>query len=249
MKRLLLLILICTLYFKVSAQTPTPDQGLTNVREKLVELALQNPDLEIADRQITIAKYQLKEAKGWWLNNISMSFNANDFTVKRMMGKTLPNGQLYPIYPLYNLGLNIPIGGIFSKPAATKAARERVAIAQASRSNAYRQIRASVLTAYENYLTSKELLTLQSQATEGAYNDFLQAKEKFRNGQISVDEYNNAAQQYHSQIVSRINSKHNFNLTKIQLETIIGVPLSQVLSEKDNVDATTTPSDSSAIVQ
>lgn len=234
MKHLILSCLSCLLCGQLYAQVIKPDQmriPSSNIGDKLVELAIQNPEIEIADHQINIAKYQLKQAKGWWFDNVSLSFNANDFTIKRLGGKTLPNGQLYPIYPLYNLGLNIPIGGIFSKPAATKAAKEQVAIAQAERVGKYRQVRAQVLSAYEDYLSNQELLTVQSQITESSYNDFLQAKEKFRNGQISVNDYNDAAKAYHDQILSRISAEHNLNLTKIQLEALIGVPLSSIIKE------------------
>jgi outer membrane protein TolC len=215
-----------------------------DIREKLVTLALQNPDVEVADRRIEIAKYELKEAKGWWFNNISLAFNANDFTVNRLLGKTTQaDGRLYPIYPLYNFGLNIPIGGIFSKPAATKAAREQVAIEQASRNSKYRQVRAAVLTAYEDYITNKNLLTVQSQITESTYSNFLQAKEKFRNGQISLDDYGTSARSYHDEVVKRINAEHDFNLSKIQLEELIGEPISNVLTDS-GTNQVGTPSDS-----
>jgi len=238
MKNLLLLFLINLAFNSLHAQIATPGNNIPinhDIRERLVELAIQNPDLEIADHEINVAKYQLKEAKGWWANNISLSFNGNEFTLKRMIGKqSTEPGQYYPYYPFYNVGLNIPIGGFFSKPAATKAAREQVAIAQASRNSKYRQIRVAVLSAYEDYSTSKELLTLQSQLTESSYNDYLQAKQKFRNGQILVDDYNKAMQRYHDQLANRITAQHQLDLNKIQLESLIGVPLDTLLYDEAN---------------
>lgn len=249
MKHFLMLSLTFILSIPAFGQiTPTGNRMAvsSSIREKLVTLALQNPQLEIADHQIKISKYNLKTAKGWWINNVHLSFNANEFTIKRLMGEK-PNtaGQYYSnYYPIYNMGVNIPIGGIFTQPAQVKAAREQVAIAEAQRNSQYRQIREAVLSAYEDYLASKELLTVQSQITESSYNDFLQAKRQFRNGQISVDEYNVAAASYHSQLKSRISAQHNFNLDKIQLETIIGVPLSSVLN--NNEQPQNAPADSTA---
>lgn len=248
MKHLLISSLICMLCHPLFAQVASQDKVMStssNIREKLVELALQNPDLEVADHQVQIAKYNLKEAKGWWASNISLSFNANEFTVKRLEGKNQQeDGRYYPYYPIYNVGMSIPIGGLFSKPAATKAAREKVNMAQAERDSKYREIRASVLTAYENYLSRKRLYTIQSQITESAYNDYLQTKEKFRNGQTTVADYNISSDQYYKALKERIGAENEFNLTRIELETLIGVPVSQVLTDMGTTDA---PTDSTAV--
>lgn len=248
MKYLMMLIFSFLCCNPLFAQVLSPDKMMatsSDIKGKLVELAFQNPELEIADHQINVAKYQLKSAKGWWADNISLAFNANEYSLKRLGKKPdVTTGQYTPFYPLYNVGVNIPIGGILTKPAMVRAAKERVAIAQAQRNSTYNQIKAAVLTAYEDYLASKQLLTLQSQVTESTYSEFLQAKEKFRNGQILLDDYNTATQAYHSQQVSKITAQHNFNLTKIQLESLIGVPLDGVLNNGGSAiptDSTRTP--------
>lgn len=230
-------------------QAITPDKMIAaspNIEDKLVGLAMQNPNLEISDHQIQIAKYELKEAKAWWINNISLTFNANEFTVDRLVKGTQPQqvGGYYPYYPIYNASVSIPIGGLFSKPSATKAAKEKVAIAVADRNLVYRQIRAAVLSAYEDYLADRQLLTLQSQMTESSYNDYLQAKQKFRNGQIGVDSYNSSFKEYHAQLTNSINAQHDLEISRIKLEEIIGVPLSTVLN--GNNDKGTAPADSAA---
>lgn len=242
MKTLLLLFLFWFCSAPLFAQVTSRDSvsnGSTSIREKLVALAMQNPDLEVADHLINVAKYNLKAARGWWAENISLSFNANEYSLKRLDQQSTPApGQYYPYYPLYNVGVNIPIGGVFTKPPVAKAAQEQVAIAQEQRASKAREIRAAVLTAYENYLSNKELYTVESQIAESAYNDYLQAKDKFRNGQISVTDYNSSTNQYQSALKSRITSENSFNLTKIQLEALIGVPIDQVLA---NMSTNTAP--------
>lgn len=232
MKNIFLAAVGCLLFNPLFAQMNPPDKKMASnpgIAEKLVNLAMQNPQLEIADHEVTIAQYKLKEEKGWWASSIGLSFNANEFTIKRLQNKEPTTGGYYPYYPFYNIGVSIPIGGIISKPFSVKAAREGVAIAQAQRSSAYRQIRAAVLSAYNDYLSDQELLTIQSQLTESSYNDYLQAKEKFRNGQISIDEYNKGIQNYHDQLAKRISAQHNLNQDKIQLEQLIGQPLDNIL--------------------
>lgn len=228
----LLFIIAAIIYcgsLHAQGQTNNSNKLSNSIETRLVELALQNPEIEIADHQIQVAKYHLKEVKGWWLNNISLSFNANEFTVKRLENKMV-DGQSYPYYPLYNFSVNIPIGGIFSKPATVRAARENVAISRATRDSKFRQLRADVLSAYQAYKAGKELYALQSQITEAAYNEYLQIQEQFRNGQVPISEFNNASEVYHEAVKNRISAKHNFELTRITLEALIGKPIGQVVT-------------------
>jgi outer membrane protein TolC len=246
MKIILISFLALIIYSSGMSQSlPDPSAySSSNIEERLVTLALQNPDLEVADHEIRAAQYQVKKAKRWWISSFELSSNANEFTVKRLEKETAPNGQFYPYYPLYNLSVKIPLDGLFTKHFDTKVAKENLAIAQAMRNSKFRQIKAAVLSSYENYQTNQQLLTVQSQITESSYNEFLQAKQKFRNGQISVDDYNKAAQQYHDQLINKIDAEHNFNQVKIQLEALIGVPLSNVLM---NTPAPSAPSDTTSL--
>lgn len=228
MKRILFLCIGCLAFIPLPAQVGTPaDSG---IGEKLVALALQNPQLEVADHQVNIAEYNLGAAKGWWAENFSLSFNANEYSLKNMGKTPQPTTGYIGMYPLYNMGINIPIGGIFSKPQGVKAARERVAIAENQRKAQHIAVRTAVLTAYQNYLSGRELFTVQSQLTESAYNDFLQSKERFRNGGISADDYNTAADRYQDALKARIGAENSFKLSQIQLEGLIGVPLGSVLT-------------------
>ena len=213
------------------AQNPVPDSATSSsmgLQDRLVELALQNPDLEIADHNIKIAKYNLSAAKGWWAENFSFSFNANEYSLKNIGKGASSSGSYYSFYPLYNMGINIPIGGIFSRPQAVKAAREKVAIAENQKAISYREIKSATLTAYQNYLSNKELYTVESQLAESAYSDYLQSKEKFRLGEISVNDYNLSVDRYQSSLKARITAENSFNISKIQLEALIGVPISSV---------------------
>jgi|ADGO01.1.fsa_nt_gi hypothetical protein len=51
--------------------SPNVKSKETDIREKLVALALQNPNYEIADRNVNVAEANLRRAKGSWLNIFS----------------------------------------------------------------------------------------------------------------------------------------------------------------------------------
>src|SRR5687767_6215319 len=66
-----------------------------DIREKLVQLAMQNPEFEIADRNVSIAQYQLQSAKGDWLSFLQPQVNINPNTLYPPL---IDNQQFYPIW-------------------------------------------------------------------------------------------------------------------------------------------------------
>src|ERR1043165_1728890 len=75
-----------------------------DIRERLVQLAMQNPQYEMVDHAANAAEYQIRLAKGNWLNIFSASGNVNEFTVNQLTGTgNAATQNIY--YPKYNLGL------------------------------------------------------------------------------------------------------------------------------------------------
>src|SRR4051812_48609701 len=59
-----------------AASANSRDTGkVADIREKLVQLAMQNPMFEIADRRVAIADYDLKRTKGRILGIVSGQYN------------------------------------------------------------------------------------------------------------------------------------------------------------------------------
>src|SRR5690349_18261413 len=54
---------------------------VVDVREKLVQLALQNPSFEVADREVNKALYELRKAKTAWLGMVAAQINVNEISV------------------------------------------------------------------------------------------------------------------------------------------------------------------------
>ncbi len=138
-----------------STYSTLQDTGkVMDVREKLVDLAMQNPNYEIADRNVRIANDQLKKSKSSWLNNISAQGNLNEFSIHPPVSAT---GQAVNLYPRYNIGVTIPFDLFSAKSNDIKVARQQLGIAQAQKNERFREIKAQVLTLYEDYLLYKQL--------------------------------------------------------------------------------------------
>ncbi|MBC7902177.1 MAG: TolC family protein, partial [Gemmatimonadaceae bacterium] len=208
---------------------PLFDTGkVVNIREKLVELAMQNPEYEIADRRIAIAHYQLAKAKGAWLGQVIFQANFNEYSIKPS-GSTLGAANLFP---RYNVGISLPLDLVTNKGNEVKIARQNLGMMQAEKNQRFRTIKGDVLKKYEAYLLHKQKLDLQSQSTLDAYSVFLGAEKDYSDGIIKQEDYNKATKDYNDEKAKQLELIYNFNVAKIELEIVIGVPLETVITAK-----------------
>jgi outer membrane protein TolC len=210
------------------AQTPLyrPDSTrVNNIREKLVQLAMQNPAYEIVDHAALAASYQIKIAKSGYLGLIAAQGNVNEFTVN----PPVYNGQSVPFYyPKYNLGVNIPFNIFTTVPNNTKVAQENYYIADAVKREKYREIKADVLTKYENYLLARQMVELQGKITQSEYATLKRAESDFAENLIKLEEVEREQKVYINAQIQSLTLQKNLNLTKIELEKVIGVSIEDV---------------------
>jgi len=211
-------------------QRPKDTTKVMDIREKLVQLALQNPSFEVADRQVNKSVYELKKAKSAWLSPIMGQVNVNELTYDDPLFGT--RDQASSFYPRWNIGLNLPLDFFSTRKNNLKIAKENLLISEAEKNAKYRQIRAEVLTAYEDYLMYKEQLEIQARITQDQ-NATLATREKdFQDGLINSEEYNKYNSSYLQERSKLTTTRRNFNSAKITLEAMIGIPLEQALATK-----------------
>ena len=246
MRKTLILSIGMMAAINATAQTPAGRNASTyhsnldtvrqvDIREKLVQLALQNPNYEIADRKVVIAEKNLSKAKGSWLGALSASGNLNELSLKNMNQSSNPNipganGGLF--FPRYNFALTLPFDFFSAKSNDVKVARENVYIAEAEKNERYRTIRRDVLSRYEDFLMHKEKLELQTRITQGEYTEYKLAEKDFADGTISAEAFKKAETTYYNQQMTKVESQRNFNVAKYELEMLIGVSIDDVLPKK-----------------
>ncbi|HEY1872089.1 MAG TPA: TolC family protein [Chitinophagaceae bacterium] len=225
--------LISILFFSqiVNAQKPAPlyrPDSLRNVdiREKLVTLAIQNPMYEMVDHASQAASYQIKIAKSAYLGLFSAQANVNEFTIsqrKDANGVVIPN-----YYPLYNFSLNIPFD-IFTRTSNNvKIAKENYYMTTAAKNEKFREIKADVLTKYENYLLARQLVELQSRITQSEYATLKRAESDFAENLIKLDDVEKAQKSYITEQVKSLTLQKDLNLSKIEIEKVIGIKIEDV---------------------
>ena len=223
------LLMVTTMVAYTQNRNPNAsDTGkVFDVREKLVQLALQNPTYEVVDRNVNKSLYELRKSKGSWLGAVSVQGNLNEFTLPGAS----PNPQA-AFYPKYNISLSVPLDLFTTKSNDVKIARENYLIAEANRNDRYRQIRAEVLTKYEDYIMHKEKLESQIRITQDEYTMFMSKERDFKDGIINLDDYTRASKAYEDMKLRRSEYQRNLNVARYELERMIGVSLDEALATK-----------------
>jgi outer membrane protein TolC len=238
MKRILLFSCAALLSFSLQAQTKpthnaaqaTPPANNASIKDRLVELAMSNPQYRIAGYQKDKTDYEVTKANASWLNYVTASVNINEVTTG--MYKSGENGRANIYYPLWNVGINVPLGSLITKPADVKIAKKNRDIAEEQKEGLGRLIKRQVLSLYEDYQTKQDLLNMQSEITDDEAAAFATIEEKFAGGGISYQEYGIASKSLNDQQVKQKILQKEVNIIKLEIEEMIGVKLEEVLLMK-----------------
>lgn len=214
---------------KTIPSAPSKDVSAEDIQNKLVELAYQNPDLKVKEYERKRSTYELDKAKGNWLNYVTLSANFNDVTLGRFRNSGDYRAQVY--YPLWNVGVNVPLGSLTGKNADVKVARANVDIASNLEESAKRQIKAMVLSKYHDYVMTRQLLAMQNEITEDDFAAFTTAESKLAAGSISYEAYTSASQQYNNDRTKKLNLERDLGNIKLEIEELIGVKLETVIGQ------------------
>jgi len=190
----------------------------TIMENRLVQLALAQPNYEQTMHQQKIFEYQLKKQRNAWLNLLTLSTTYND----QSFAKPENNGTTAYVYPKYFIGVNIPLGLIASNGTDVKITKESELIAKSQQQELAKQIRASVLINYKEFKANEKLLAIQNQVVDDEQANYLQVEQNFKNGTATLDAYNEASKKYNDEQVKIINLQLQQDLIKVELERLIG---------------------------
>ena len=196
----------------------------TVMENRLVQLALAQPNYEQTIYQQKIFEYQLKKQRNSWMNLLTLSTTYND----QSFAKPTNNGTTAYVYPKYFIGVNIPLGLIVSNGTDVKITKESELIAKSQQQELAKQIKASVLSNYKQFKANEKLLAIQNQVVDDEQANFLQVEQNFKNGTATLDAYNEASKKYNDQQVTVINLQLQQDLIRVELERLIGRKLEDV---------------------
>jgi len=190
------------------------------IEARLVELALKSPEVEKTIHQNNVYALELKSAKSSWMNFLTFSINYNDQSFAK-------SSSAY-VYPKYYFGLTIPLGTIISGHQ-TKIAKETVAIGALTQEEVKRRLKADVIGKYKQYKAQAAIIGMEIGYMNDLEAALKGAEEKFRNNSIPFEAYNTASKNRNDQQARIINLKLDQDLTKLEIERMIGTNLENVL--------------------
>jgi outer membrane protein TolC len=203
--------------------------SVIDIREKLVQLAMQNPGAEVDDRNIAVSEYVLKNTKSAVLSSVVLQGNLNEYSIN---GSTTTQGSIYyGQYPRYNLGVTLPLGLFTTRTRDIHIANENIGINIALKNDHYRVLREAVLSKYEDYLMTNDLLILQNQLVEDVYTVFQKVEKNYADAKIQSEDYTNAYRSYNVELAKQRVLERDLRRTELEIERYIGVKLETVLAQ------------------
>ncbi len=131
-------------------------------------------------------------------------------------------------YPRYNFGMNINLGNILSQKNKNQIKQHDVKIAELKLNEQKLMLRAEVLTRFQQYKLSREILKSRTQVEQDANASFLLIKELYSKDERTFEDYNEASSAYFEARESRMKAEAEVMFAKIRLEEIVGLKWEQV---------------------
>ena len=190
---------------------------------RLVSLAMNNPNMRIADANIRIAERDLEMARLGYLSSLSLGANINEFVIR--------NSSAASFFPKYNFGISVPFDIISRNKRERRVAEEKVTISNEVKKDRMNFVKTEVLIRYENYKEKKENVFLQRTYMEYDFSAYESAQKSYADGNMTLEEMNKSYQAYILERSKLVSKERDLNIAIIQLEEMIGVPLAVVIPQ------------------
>jgi len=213
------------LYGQTAIYRPIPEADSTNLLvDKLFDLAWVNyPQNRVKEHQAQKAFYSMKSSQYNWTESVIAQFNLNEANINPQA-----TGAVNVFYPRYLVGLRLNLGTFVTNPMEAKRAREEYKASLSETDLQKVLLRNELAKKVEAYRLAKKILKLKTQALEESSTLQQVLKQKFQKSEISFEEYNNARISHLQQTENKLTAESEFNVSKIDLETLIGVKIESV---------------------
>lgn len=200
---------------------PPDHVNQTLLEERLVQLAWKNyPQNRVAELELERAEGYASKANWDWLNRITISGNLNEFTLNP---ETHTRAEFFP---RYNFNLTIPLGVLVDQTSNARIARANVAIEEEQIKQLKLRVRSEVLTRYEEYKRTNDLLKEKIAFLQTLERRLIQLQTE--NPKPHMNDVNRISDQIAQSKQDVIIWTSNSKLVKVKLEEYIGVRLEEV---------------------
>ncbi len=202
--------------------------AIDSIGEALADVALQNPALRSMEADAKASEYTWKASRYSFLNDLSVSGNLNEYSLKGLNNNS-NNGNL--LYPRYNVGVRVGLGEFFTTDKTAKANFYRYQSETERLKDGRQKIRMQVKTNYQDYAMTQKLMALQQEILQDQLIAFSKIEEKFKNGELSLDVYTRESRTYNAEQVKEVTLTRDLKVTQAALEALIGMPLEDAFNQ------------------
>lgn len=186
----------------IITKTPTFDPLVDNILDKLPSLQIlidsavkHAPQVRISDAEISIMKYNLKDAKIGWSRNLGimgelLAGNLYQFSTNQTSGTT-PNEFISDRYEYnYNFGIfvRMPLSDILGQRNQVNIAKRELEKNLLLKEEKAMDIRKEVIMVYQDLLMRQELLKIKNESQLTTRLQVQMAEIEFKNGTIKIAE-------------------------------------------------------------
>lgn len=223
-----LLPLLCLFSMKSSAQESIIGLIDNNMMDKYVQAARDYyPKRKIQEAQTGIAKIGITTANLSYLDifNASYFYRPGDKTAISVPGGT--NANPY-VFNGVQLGVGLNLGGFLQKPFLVKRAKAEYRVAKLEQDDYDIALVIEVKRKYYAYIQSMSELKIRSQTAQENRVVSENSSQKFKRGEISLDEYNNSRRILADANTDQITAEVAYLTSRDDLEAIIGKKLTDI---------------------
>ena len=156
------------------------------------------------------------------ISSVNVGANANEFVIN--------NSPAANFFPKYNIGLSVPLDLFAKNKAEKQTASEMITINTAQKELIEKNIRAKVLILYETYKEKKAIVELQKMAMEDDIAAYEKAQQDYADNIITLEDVSKIYKSSVNEKSILATKQKEFNISVIELEQAIGVPLSIALT-------------------
>ena len=202
--------------------------------EKLSNLAINNLQIKMANKDLNIADQEINKSKSLWLNHVTVAGNLNEFSLKNTLSNTIITTPQYSFFPRYNIGLSLPLGFVKTHIAENKIARINKEKLIDQKEKVINDLKLQIKTQYQIYLTNKYLLAIHESTLQDDKILFERVQVQFENNQVDLELYSVAAKKFNEQLTKKISLLRDVNAARYLLEGLIGMDLNDALKQVSN---------------
>lgn len=219
--------LVLALLMLFALNTSAQESLLNNVDNKLLQKYI---DMAVAyyPRKKVYSAYEQKAKSDVATTKMSVLDYFNAAYIYRPDNKVAVDAlNPYNVNGL-QLGINVSLGALFSRPSAIKSANETYKAAKAQNDDYLIMLKSEVRNKYYDFLLRKSNLSLRNQSSQELRVALTDAKLKYERSQIQVDVYTSAKNMSVEADELLLGAEAGYLIAKNALEDLIGIKLEDV---------------------